>query len=100
MGAWLASTDHWALIGAIAGALLAVGALTRAVYRGARRTARTVERLGDDLLGDPTRGVLSLREALEQHIADGHGGGGQPVRRPQGGPWRGPRPTPADIERH
>jgi hypothetical protein len=80
---WLADERAWALVGAIATALLAVGALVRKAYKAITGAFRTVSRLGDELLGDREKGIPSVRAALDRHIADGHGGQPLPRRTPQ-----------------
>jgi hypothetical protein len=88
---WLTDPQPWALVGAIAATLLAVGALVRKAYRAIRTTIRTISRLGDELLGDREKGIPSVRAALEAHTADGHGGITRTSR--PAGPWA-PRAYP------
>jgi hypothetical protein len=95
---WLGDAQAWALVGAIAAALLTVGALVRkafrairATFRAIRATFRTISRLGDELLGDREKGIPSVRAALEAHTADGHGGITRTSR--PAGPWA-PRAYP------
>jgi hypothetical protein len=88
---WLTDPQPWVLVGAIAGALLAVGTLFVKAFRAVRNTFRTVSRLGDELLGDREKGIPSVRAALEAHTADGHGGITRTSR--PAGPWA-PRAYP------
>jgi len=61
--------DQWQALGIVCGALLALFALVKVIYRRAAqpmwRAVKTWTRVAEDLLGDTDRGVPSLMDRLK-----------------------------------